>query len=105
MDIITAGQLVATFLAGRTLEEYARDRMLSSAVERQLEIVGEALNRVLRLDESFADSFPEANQVIGFRNILAHGYDRVSDVLVWSIAQESLPKLVDTSRALIDEDR
>jgi uncharacterized protein with HEPN domain len=93
-DIVAAGDLVAEFITDRSFEEYAGDRMLSSAVERQLEIVGEALNRVLRIDGSFGEAFPEAKQVIGFRNILAHGYDRVSDALVWSIATESLPALV-----------
>ena len=94
-DIAAAADHIQRFTDGRTLAQFGEDRLLSSAIERQLEIVGEALNRALRADPALAEVFPEATRIIGFRNILAHGYDRVSDVLVWSIATESLPPLVE----------
>lgn len=100
-DIVSAGELAMGFLAGRTFEQYASDRLLSSAVERQLEIVGEAVNRALRADPALQAEIPQAAAVIGFRNILAHGYDTVSDRLVFSLATENLPPLVASARELL----
>jgi uncharacterized protein with HEPN domain len=101
-DVLTAGELVATFVAGRTFQDYKDHQLLSSAVERQLEIVGEALNRALRDDPALESAIPDAKRAVGLRNILAHGYDRVSDALVWSVVTESLPKLVSDVVALLD---
>ena len=72
-------------------------------MERQFEIVGEALSRALRADSSLAATVPEAGDVIGFRNVLAHGYDAVSDRLAWSIAREKLPALLRSVRTLLEE--
>jgi len=101
LDAITAGETIEGFLVGRSFEEYSADRLLASGVERQFEILGEALARALRADASLADYLPDAVDVIGFRNVLAHGYDAVSDVLVWSIAQEKLPALLERLRTTL----
>lgn len=100
-DAVRAGETIEGFLAGRTLEEYETDRLLSSAVERQFEIVGEALGRALRVDASIGETLPEASEVIGFRDVLAHGYDAVSDRLVWSLAHDRLPGLLVHVRRLL----
>ena len=102
-DALAAGETIERFLDGKTFEDYVADRLLSSGVERQFEIVGEALSRALRADSSLAATAPEAGDVIGFRNVLAHGYEAVSDRLVWSIAQEKLPALLRSVRTLLEE--
>jgi uncharacterized protein with HEPN domain len=99
--VISAGEAIESFLDGRTFAEYGADLQLSSAVERQFEIVGEALGRAVRADSSLAASLPEAPEIVGFRNVLAHGYDAVSDALVWSIAREKLPALLAAVRNLL----
>jgi len=101
-DALAAGAAVERFLCGKTLSDYASDELLSSGVERQFEILGEALSRAIKADASLEDSLPEAARVIGFRNVLAHGYDAVSDTLVWSIAHDRLPELLDRLRVLLD---
>lgn len=98
-----AGDAIVTFLTGHTFAEYDADRLLSSAVERQFEIVGEAINRALRADPMLAERLPDAPAVIAFRNVLAHGYDAVSSALVWSIATEKLPALLARVRSILAE--
>ena len=64
-------------------------------------LLSEAVNRAIRADASMAATIPESRQVVAFRNILAHGYDGVSDALVWSIATESFPAVAERARALL----
>lgn len=102
-DVVRAGELIEQFVRGVEFSDYESDAMLSSAVERQFEIVGEAIARALRADESLATRLTDAPAVIGFRNVLAHGYDRVSNALVWSLAHERLPALLMEVRAVLGE--
>jgi uncharacterized protein with HEPN domain len=102
-DALTAGSAVVRFLGSRSLADYEGDPMLRSAVERQLMIVGEALNRTLRAAPELVNRIPEAPEAIGFRKLLAHGYDEVVDRLVFNLAHERLPLLIDRVRAILDE--
>ena len=61
------------------------------AVERNIEIIGEAVNRILKKDKHF--KLEHAQKIIGTRNRIAHGYDKISDELIWSIVINNLPKL------------
>ena len=70
--------------------------MFRSAVERQFEIVGEALSQLARRDQSLANQIPDLRQVVAFRNILVHGYAIVDADQVWRIIHESLPGLRET---------
>ena len=98
-DIDQATALIAQFSAGKQLDDYRNDLMLRSAIERQFEIIGEALNRLKRLDPETAVRISDYQRIIDFRNVLAHGYDVVSDHVVWDIVQNKLPDL----RREIDE--
>ncbi len=80
-------------LRGKTLDDYLRDLVLRSAVERQFTIIGEALNRLAKSAPDIAIGIPELPQVVAFRNILIHGYEQVIDSTVWSTANEKLPAL------------
>jgi uncharacterized protein with HEPN domain len=61
------------------------------AVERNLEIIGEAMSRILKEDQNFPIS--EANRIVGLRNQIIHGYDSISDENIWAILVNHLPKL------------
>lgn len=102
-DVFEAGTTIAQFLHGRSLADYESDRMLRSAVERQFEIVGEALNRALRADQDLIRLIPEAPEAVAFRNVLAHGYDEIVDRLVFNTAQEKLPGLLERVRTILNE--
>jgi uncharacterized protein with HEPN domain len=93
-DMKLAGESVAEFLQGKSLTDYQQDKMLRSAVERQLFIIGEALSQIARWDNAFADGFSERRQIIGFRNMLAHGYSDLVDERVYTIANVDLPLLM-----------
>lgn len=67
--------------------------MRKRAVERHLEIVGEALNRILKRDPSFEDKIKNARSIVGLRNQVIHAYDNISDENIWSILINHLPKL------------
>lgn len=74
------------FTQGVSEEDYLSDLMLSSAVERQIEILGEALNRVRKSEPQTADQIPDIRRIIGMRNIIAHEYGSVDGQLVWVAA-------------------
>jgi len=75
----------------RIFEEYKSDIRTKRAIERDLEIIGEAANRILKKDKDFKLSNIE--KIIGTRNRIIHGYDNISDDLIWSIVINHLPKL------------
>ena len=99
-DIAEASRLVGDFTRAKSGNDYARDPLLRSAVERQLEIVGEALSQALRHHPGLSDRIPQAPRIIAFRNQLAHGYASVSDDIVWGIVEKDLPRLQDVVEAL-----
>lgn len=92
-DIRQATDLLADFTRGKNLADYEADPFLRSAAERQFEIVGETLSRLGRADFGTLDRISQHRRIIGFRHILAHGYDVVEDAVVWDIVQHFLPVL------------
>jgi len=85
-DAQEAAQLITTFIAGRDKPGYLSDVLLRSAVERQFQIVGEALNRLSRVDPATAAAVPDLARIVAFRNVLVHGYTVVEDALVCEAA-------------------
>ena len=82
---------------------YITDAQAQAAVERKFEIIGEAVNRLHRLCPDLAERIPRMRNIIGFRNILAHGYEHVVPELVWDYAQNYLPQLHQTVCTLLTE--
>ena len=92
-DALKAAEAVQSFLRGRTYEAFVEDDLLRSAVERQLEIIGEALSQLAKVDPQIADNVPELRRIIAFRNILVHGYSAVDYDTVWRLIEDKLPEL------------
>ena len=90
-DIQRAYTRLAKFTAGRSGADYAADEMLRAAVERQFEIICEALTRLLKVHPDVAQRITEYRRIISFRNVLIHGYDAITDAVVWEILQQKLP--------------
>lgn len=102
-DVRTAADAIQRFVRDETLETYLADDKLRSAVERQFEIIGEALNQGRAADAELVGTIAHVNAIIGFRNQLIHGYALVDDEIVWGNVL-LLPELVsDVRRALGDE--
>ena len=100
-DVRDAAAFVRQITADRTLRQYSADRMLRQAVERNFEIIGEALKRLAAGDPAMAARIGDYQQVIAFRNILIHGYDLVDHAVVWSVIETQLPALVDDVSSLL----
>ena len=67
--------------------------VLHSAVERQFEIIGEAINRLSKIEPTVVDELPDTPRIVAFRNILIHGYDVVDNHVVWDVIQNHLVPL------------
>ena len=72
-DARDAGRAITDMTAGKSFADFDSDLLLRSAVERQFEILGEALNRLARLDATLAARIPDLRHIVAFRNILIHG--------------------------------
>jgi uncharacterized protein with HEPN domain len=92
-DVQQAAERIRRFTAGRTSDDYIADEMLSAAVERQFEIIGEALVRLRRIAPEVATMIPDVHRIIGFRNVLVHTYGEVDPMEVWGAIQNDLPSL------------
>ena len=93
-DISQACQLLKQFTHDKSFADYDADPMLRSAVERQFEIVGEALNRAIQLDPGIQQKIVDSRLIIDFRNRLIHGYASVSNEVVWDIIESKLDDLM-----------
>jgi uncharacterized protein with HEPN domain len=78
---------------------YKTNILLKRAIERDLEILGEAINRILKTDPDFP--IENAKRIIGLRNQIIHAYDSVSDENIWAIITKHLPDLKEEISALI----
>ncbi|EKT3958603.1 MULTISPECIES: HepT-like ribonuclease domain-containing protein [Flavobacterium] len=83
--------------------KYRSNLMLKRAVERDLEIIGEAINRIITRDKYFEIKITNAKAIISLRNQVIHAYDNISDENIWSILTNHLPKLKKEIEYLIDE--
>lgn len=82
MGCSAGGRGIARFTEGKDYAAYEANEFLRSAVERQFEIVGEAPNRLARLDDEVATQIPDLPRIVAFRNVLIHGYATVDNRLV-----------------------
>ena len=92
-DVVDACDAIARFLAGVDYAAYRETELTRSAVERQLIVIGEAVNALSRLDPSLAASISAARRIVDFRNQLAHDYAAVNHAVVWAIATREVPVL------------
>jgi uncharacterized protein with HEPN domain len=102
-DARRAATLILGFVEHKTFDEYVASELLRSAVERQFEIIGEALNQLSRVDKDLATCVPDLAKLVGFRNLLIHGYALVDDAIVWEAATTRLPALRERLDELLAE--
>ncbi len=92
-DVRLSCDLILEGTRGLTLAQLVQDRLRRSAVEREFEIIGEAMKRVLAAEPGLSLRFPEARDIIAFRNHLAHGYHVVDYDEVWDSIVHGVPRL------------
>lgn len=103
-DIRSACEALVQFTNGKSLNDYHADLLLRAGVERELMIIGEALNQAMRVDPTLAEKIAGIREIINFRNIIVHGYSTIENETVWGILQNDLPTLHDQVCALLSEE-
>lgn len=104
-DIRIAIEEIESFYENRerSFVKYQKDILLKRAIERELEIIGEAINRIISRDPSFVDKIKDAKSIIGLRNHVIHAYDNISDENIWAILINHLPRLKKEINTLIGD--
>jgi len=102
-DIQLACEALIEFTRNRSLDNYQDDLLLRSGVERQIEIIGEALNQASKIDPTLAEEINGFRQIINLRNVIVHGYASIENETIWGILQNDLPALHEQVRKLLDE--
>jgi uncharacterized protein with HEPN domain len=92
-DMKSAAERISRFVAGKTFADYVADELLRSGAERQFEIIGEAMNRLIKQAPTVAEKITDRRKIAGFRNALVHGYDSIDDEISWGIITQKLPTL------------
>jgi uncharacterized protein with HEPN domain len=102
-DILNAIMEIDSFFIDRKKEfaNYEADLRTKRAIERNIEIIGEAMNRVLRKDETI--TITNSRKLVDVRNRIIHGYDSVSDDVIWGIVIRHLPILKTEIEKLLNE--
>ncbi|GAB4148191.1 MAG: DUF86 domain-containing protein [Planctomycetaceae bacterium] len=103
LDMFNAAFKAMNFVAGLDFDKFKASELHQSAVVKQLEVIGEAANRV---SESFKSNHPEIlwRQIIGMRHRLIHDYTRIDVSTVWETVQTDLSELIDQLKPLIPEE-
>jgi uncharacterized protein with HEPN domain len=90
-DILTSINSIEEFLGNRRdFKVYQSNKLLRRGIERELEIIGEAAGRTLKLDPDIP--IDNIRKIIDLRNLVIHGYDKVDDEIIWSIISRHLPE-------------
>lgn len=102
-DIYAAAERIRRFTKDASFDNYLADELLQSAVERQFEIIGEAVNQLSRRTSGIAERIPSYQRMIAFRNVLIHGYATVDPMIVWGVVESDVEELLITVDELLRE--
>ena len=102
-DILDAINEIESFFGEKPkfFNEFCNDLCLRRAVERDIEIIGEAMNRILKEDRNIA--ITNSRKIVDARNYIIHGYDSLSADILWSIVINHLPKLKEEAQILLEQ--
>ncbi len=102
-DILKSIDEIFDFLPDeKDFHEYQKDLKTKKAIERNIEIIGEAINRISK-NKKFDYTINNAQKIIGTRNRIAHEYDSISDEVIWTIVLRELPQLKIEIKEIIDK--
>jgi uncharacterized protein with HEPN domain len=101
--MLSSCEFLLEFTSGKTVNDYRDDRAFRSAVERELQIIGEALMQLDDVRPDIAEQIPDYTNIIGFRHVLVHGYDALNPITVWNVIETKLASLKDQIRKILRE--
>ena len=100
-DMLEACRFLLEFTVGKSVADYKADRGFRSAVERELQIIGEAVLQLQSCAPDLAAKISEHEQIIHFRHVLVHGYHSLKPQLVWDVIETKLPNLQTELEAML----
>ena len=92
-DILRTIDEIQLFCHGKSFDDFKEDRGLQLVVERELEIIGEALARLRRDHPTLVNQIADIDKIIGLRNVLAHGYDMLEYEILWDVVENKIRNL------------
>ena len=93
-DVADAASFIIEQTENTSLESYESNRLLRQAVERNFEIIGEAVNQLRKIDPVTAALITDVDRIVAFRNVLSHGYSLIDNAHVWTVIINALPKML-----------
>jgi len=100
-DMLSSCEFLLEFTNTKTVDDYINDRAFRSALERELQIIGEALIQLEKVAPAVAGEIPEYRNIIGFRHVLVHGYDGLDPATVWNVVETKLEALAQKIKLLL----
>ena len=97
-DIVDGCEFLLEFTQSKTIEDYKKDRAFRSALERELQIIAEAMMQLDKVSPQIAERISDYRSIIGFRHILVHGYDSLDPATVWNVVETKLDILLKQAR-------
>ena len=94
-DMLDSCRFLLELTKSADVSRYKKDRVFRSAIERELQIIGEAMLQLKTLSPETAAAFREHERIIGFRHVLVHGYHDLDADVVWLVIKDKLPILRD----------
>ncbi len=103
-DMLSSCEFLLEFTSNKAVDDYINDRAFRSALERELQIIGEALIGLEKVAPAVAAQIPEYQNIIGFRHVLVHGYDSLDPSTIWNVVETKLEGLVQNIKSLLKKD-
>ena len=101
-DILISINSIDDYLGGeRNFKKYQSNKLLRRAIEREIEIIGEAVNQILKRKPEI--QIKSARKIVDTRNWVIHGYDKVDDIIIWGIVVKHLPELKKDVEKLLNQ--
>ena len=99
-DILVSAESIFEYLGEqRNFNDYCNNKLLRRAVEREFEIIGEAMNKLLKLNKNI--KIKSAKRIVNLRNFVIHGYDKVDNTIIWGIISRDLVQLKEEVEELL----
>ncbi|MCC7474326.1 MAG: DUF86 domain-containing protein [Pirellulales bacterium] len=102
-DMLDRAQFAVQLLADRSAADLESDRLLRSAIEREMMVLGEALYQLHRIAPKIAQRINRWDDIIGFRHILVHGYDQLEMKIIWDAVKLDVPLLIEQLNEMLTE--
>ena len=91
VDILDSAKSIENYIKDVDFFQYQKNKMMRRAVEREFEIIGEALNSLLKVEKNIKIS--SSKRIVGMRNRVIHGYDKIDNGIIWGTINKHLPVL------------